>query len=63
MDIAGLEAKLVALLERVRQIKISPDHAPAATNRSWLYALESLIQTLVSQRRDREADAVRIARD
>ena len=63
MDKAGLEAKLVALLERVRDIKISPDYALVATNSSWLYALESLIQTLATQRRDREADAVRIARD
>ena len=63
MDKGGLEAKLVALLERVRDIKISPEYASAATNRNWLYALESLIQTLTTQRKDREAHAVRIARD
>ena len=54
---------MVALLERVRDTKISPEYASAATNRSCLYVLESLIQTLTTQRRDREADAVRIARD
>ncbi|KAL9104372.1 MAG: hypothetical protein Q9163_000672 [Psora crenata] len=63
MDKAGLETKLVALLERVRDIKIAPEYASAATKRSCLYALESLIQSLGTQRRDREAHAVRIARD
>lgn len=63
MEKAGLEAELVALLERVRDIKISPEYASAAANRSCLYALDSLIQTLTTQRRDREADAIRIARD
>ena len=64
MDIASQEAKLAALLERVRDVRISPNYASsAATNKTWLEAVESLIHTLATQRRDREADAVRIARD
>ena len=63
MEKAGLEAKLVALLERVRDIKIPPEFASAAAKRSWLYTLDSLIQTLTTDCRDREADSIRIARD
>ena len=63
MDEAGLDVKLVALLERVRDLKISPEYSSAAPNGSCLYALESLIQTLTTQRRDREAVAIRVARD
>ena len=53
----------MALLERVRDIKIPPEYASAAANRSWLDALESLIETLKTQRRDREANSILIARD
>lgn len=64
MDVPCLEGKLLALLEGARNIKISIDHASAASNdQSSLDALEKLIQTLATQNREREADAIRIARD
>ena len=64
MDSEFLEEKLVTLLEKARNINISAIHASAAAkNKSSLDALERIIQTLSSQSRNREADAVRIARD
>lgn len=59
-----LEEKLVALLEGARNINISIDHTSAVSNDiSSLDALERLIQTLATLNREREADAIRIARD